>query len=69
MPKLQGESGPEAGEAVTTVWLAPNIGIVKFHQEAEKPIFNDLSNSEFTTQVKTFELKKYEIKNEASETE
>ena len=69
MPKMHGGDGPKAGESVTKVWLAPDIGIVKYHQEAEKPILSDFNNSESTTQVKTFELKKYEIKSEAVEVE
>lgn len=70
MPKLQGGGGGlTAGESVTTMWLAPDVGIVKFNQEAEKPILNEFNNSDLTTQVKTFELKKYEIKSDGSETE
>lgn len=61
MPKLHGGDGPKAGESVTTLWLAPNIGIVKYHQEVEKPILSDFGNPETTTHVKTYELKKYEI--------
>ena len=70
MPKIGGGGGPGAGETRTTVWLAPDVGIVKFHQEAEKPILQDtFPNPESTTEVRTFELKKYEIKSDASETE
>lgn len=69
MPKLPGPDpdGPKAGESVSTLWLAPNIGIVKFRQEAERPIIQQgLPGSEPTTQVKTLELKKYEIKSDAA---
>ncbi|RKU06246.1 hypothetical protein C6501_19220 [Candidatus Poribacteria bacterium] len=69
MPSFAGEGGPKAGESVSTLWLAPNVGIVKFHQEAEKPTLSDFNNSETTTQVKTLELKKYEIKTDAAEAE
>lgn len=67
MPKMQGGDGPEAGESITTLWLAPNVGIVKFRKESEVPLLSDFGNSESTTQVKTFELKKYEIKANSSE--
>ncbi len=64
------------GETATTLWFAPNIGIVKFHQQSDKIFLNmmsdrdllDVSNSdeevaEITApSVKIFELKKYEIK-------
>ena len=68
MPKLPGPDpdGPKAGESVSTLWLAPDVGIVKFRQEAERPLLSDFNNSEFTTQVKTLELKKYEIKSDAA---
>ncbi len=70
MPKMDGRGeDPKAGESVTTVWLAPDVGIVKFYQEAEKPMIGFIDNLEPTTQVKTFELKKYEIKSEAAEGE
>lgn len=63
------------GESVTTLWFAPNVGIVKFYQETEKIFLNMLSTrdaietyvsdeeaAEITTpSVKTYELKKYEI--------
>ena len=64
---VEGETGPP-GESVTTLWLAPNVGIVKFRQEAERPLLSDFNNSETTTQVKTLELKNYEIKSGAVET-
>lgn len=69
MPSFAGEGGPKAGESVSTLWLAPDVGIVKFYQEAEKPTLSDFNNSETTTQVKTLELKKYEIKTDAAEAE
>ena len=69
MPSFPGQGGPKAGESVSTLWLAPDVGIVKFRQEAEKPIIREMGNVEATTQVKTLELKKYEIKSDAAEGE
>lgn len=52
------------GESVTTLWLAPNVGIVKYHQEAEDIFLKIIPDPEFasSTTVKTLKLKKYEIK-------
>ena len=59
------------GESVTTLWVAPNVGIVKFHQKMEdivlKTIPLPLLNA--STTVKTLELKKYEVKSADSEGE
>ena len=71
------------GESVTTLWLAPKVGIVKFHREAEKVILKPIAEAakgsifsdalvdmlEFSasTTIKTFKLKKYEIKPSDSE--
>ena len=53
-----------SGESITTLWIAPNVGIVKFHQKAEdillKTIPIPLLNA--STTIKTLELKKYEVK-------
>lgn len=68
-PKIMGEETLKAGESVTNVWLAPDVGIVKFYQESEKPILDDIGNIKSTTQVKTYELKKYEIKTATTEGE
>ena len=59
------------GESVTTLWLAPNVGIVKYHQEAEDIFLKIIPDPEFasSTTVKTLELKKYEIKSVDSEGE
>lgn len=46
----------QTNESVSTLWLAPNIGIVKFESEQE--------NSD---EVKTLELKSYEIQSDESE--
>ncbi len=58
-----GESNPP-GESVTTLWVAPNVGIVKFHQKAEDILLKviPLPQIKASTRVKAFELKKYEIK-------
>ena len=61
----EGEIGAP-GESVTTLWLAPNIGIVKFRQEVQRPLLSDFNNPHTITQVKTLELKKYEIKSDAA---
>ena len=63
-----GEINPP-GESVTTVWLAPNVGIVKYHQEAEDIFLKTIPEPQIraSTTVKTLELKKYEIKSADSE--
>ena len=57
------------GESVTTLWIAPNVGIVKYHQKAEDILLKTLPMPEIVTSttVKTFELKNYEIKSADSE--
>ena len=52
------------GESTTTLWIAPNVGIVKFHQRAEDILLKaiPLPLLKASTTVKTLELKKYEIK-------
>lgn len=65
----------QPGESVTTIWLAPNVGIVKYYQESENIILNTMSDSDFSeaslTQpeidaliaptVTSYELQTYEI--------
>lgn len=55
--------GNPPGEAVTTLWLAPNVGIVKCHREMEDMLLKAAPIDEipFTTNVKTLELKKIEV--------
>lgn len=62
-PGASGESNPP-GESVTTLWVAPNVGIVKFHQEAEDILLTIIDHSQVkaSTTVKTLELKRYEVK-------
>ena len=55
------------GETVTTVWYAPNVGIVKFRQETNYIFLEMLPDDEDLPvppgpKTKTFELKKFEIK-------
>ena len=52
------------GESVTTLWLAPNVGIVKFNQEAEDIFMKTIPSPEIqsSSTIKSFELTKYEIK-------
>ena len=71
-PPDQADQAPNPpGESVTTLWVAPNAGIVKFHQKMEdivlKTIPLPLLNA--STTVKTLELKKYEVKSADSEGE
>ena len=63
-PQDEDEEANPPGESVTTLWVAPNVGIVKFHQEAEDILLTviPLPQVEASTTVKTFELKKYEVK-------
>ena len=60
------------GETVTTVWFAPDVGIVKFHQKRNHSFLEMLPDDEGiplppNPEPKTFELKKYEIKTADSE--
>lgn len=63
------EDADPPGESITTLWLAPNIGIVKFHQKAEDILLKTVPIPEIvaSTTVKTLELKRYEIKSADSE--
>ncbi len=55
--------GNPPGETVTTLWLAPNVGIIKCHIVMEDMLLKTAPTDEipFTTTEKTLELKKYEI--------
>ena len=63
-PLDQHSTANPSGESITTLWFAPNIGIVKGHQEAEDIFLKTIPTPEFqsSTAVKTFELMEYEIK-------
>ena len=52
------------GESITTLWVAPNVGIVKFHQKREDTVLKTipLPGLKASTTVKTLELKRYEVK-------
>ncbi len=59
------------GETVTTVWYAPNVGIVKFRQKMKYSFLEMIPDEELplpaNPKPKTFELKKYEIKSADTE--
>lgn len=62
------------GESVTTLWVAPNVGIVKFHQKREDIVLKTLPPPphplfKVSTTIKTLELKRYEVKSADSGTE
>ena len=66
-PSDQGQIN-QSGESVTTLWVCPNVGIVKFHQETEDILLKVIPQPqvEAATMVKTLELKKYEVKSTGS---
>ena len=69
------------GESVSTLWLAPNIGIVKFHQKAGKIFLHAISDRDLieasnsdeeaadvaAPSIKTFELTNYEVASDLSQ--
>ena len=59
------------GETVTTLWVAPNVGIVKFHQKTEDIFLKvvPLPEPKDSTTIKTLELKRYEVQSPNSESE
>ena len=63
-PQDEGEESNPPGESVTTLWVAPNVGIAKFHQEAGDILLKviPLPQVKASTTVKTLELKRYEVK-------
>ena len=74
--RWQEENAGPPGETITTLWLAPNVGIVKYHKKSENIILKAISKSSENEKditekdlaifnaidVKTLELKRYEIK-------
>ena len=62
--EAEDEDADPPGESITTLWVAPKVGIVKYHQEAKDILLNTIPDPQFKTlsTVKTLELKKYEIK-------
>ncbi len=73
IPPPPPEAVEQPGETVTTVWLAPNVGIVKFHQQRNFKFLDMIPDDELLKPPDpkpiTFELKKYEIKTEDTESE
>ena len=74
MPEEAVDDMDPAGETVTTVWYAPKVGIVKFHQIRKYTFLELVPDTEDfpippDPEPITFELKKYEIKTEAAEEE
>ena len=67
-PPEQHTANDPLGESVTTLWLAPHVGIVKFHQAAEDIFLKTIPSPDIqsTPAIKTFELIKYEIKPDVS---
>lgn len=68
IPEDEAEGMDPAGETLTTVWFAPKVGIVKFQQERMYAFLEMLPDElDFPIppdpKMKTYELKKYEIKN------
>ena len=63
------EEANPPGESVTTLWVASNVGIVKYHQKAEDIFLKivPMPGIVTSTTVKTLELKNYEIKSADSE--
>ncbi|MDE0011222.1 MAG: hypothetical protein OXU36_08740 [Candidatus Poribacteria bacterium] len=61
-PAPEGELHP-SGESITTLWVAPNIGIVKFHREMEDVLLKAIPRPQLKASIttKTLELKRYEI--------
>ncbi len=73
-PPVPPEEVDSPGETVTTVWFAPNVGIVKFHQKTEHTFLELIPDDEGlplppAPVPKTLELKKYKIKSDKSEVE
>ena len=52
------------GESVTTLWLAPNVGIVKFHQKADGMFSNTIPQLKSSPTVRTLELTEYKIESD-----
>ena len=66
----QGPQGPQEQQDVTltTLWLAPNVGIVKFEHQHEASAENEEMGL-VTPEDQTLELVRYEIKSSSSENE
>ena len=73
-PDDEDDVGPP-GETVTTVWFAPNVGIVQLHQKSGH-MFLDMLSDDVDLPIdlpppteRTLELKRYEIKTIESESD
>ncbi len=69
MPEDAADDMDPAGETITTVWYAPNVGIIKFHQKRKYTFLELIPDTEDfpippDPKPITYELKKYEIKTE-----
>jgi len=66
----QQPQGPQEQQDVTltTLWLAPNVGIVKFEHQHEASAENEEMGL-VTPEDQTLELVRYEIKSSSSEVE
>ena len=75
VPEPQPDEVHSPGETVTTVWFAPNVGIVKYHQKSGHlfldmiPDDADLPVDLPPHQERTLELNRYEIKTAESESD
>ena len=58
------------GESITTLWLAPNVGIVKFHKEMEDMLLKVIPDNQFpfTNVITSLELKEYKTTSNISDT-
>ncbi|MYB93996.1 hypothetical protein F4054_12050 [Candidatus Poribacteria bacterium] len=67
--EAEDEDADPPGESITTLWVAPNVGIVKFHQKVEDILLKTVPIPAVVSSrtVKTLELKKYEIETADSE--
>ena len=68
---MEDEPPQPPGESFTTLWLAPNVGIVKLAQESQAVVLTMMPPTEFQAPLieKSLELTRYEIKlPEAGET-
>ena len=75
----EGDEGNPPGETVTTVWFAPNVGIVKIHEKTgnmfldmipkdeDIPIILPSAAKEITLELKKFEIKAEEATDEKVE--
>ena len=63
-PPEQHATNELPGESVTTLWLAPNVGIVKFHQETEDIFLKTIPDPELQSPATVQTLKTNELRNQ-----